>query len=184
MLQYTHTHKRTTCVATRCVNRMPLWEEARIQSMKAPDTHTSRLVRDFRLPPQCTWDMRSSGITQLWVVVLYRRFGKNHRSHLQGRRSPRRLWLLDAWKLKSSYCFRAAGDDRGWNAATISRRGMGTTVRVCMRLCACGENTEWRTKCHRVGCRIATRGWTNLTGAQHPTKPDTANKCHSCPANL
>jgi hypothetical protein len=35
------------------------------------------------------------GITQRWVVVLYRRFGSNYRSHLKESKSPKRK--LSSW---------------------------------------------------------------------------------------
>jgi hypothetical protein len=45
---------------------------------------TGRL--DFRLPPQCWWDLRSSGILAASRGIVYRRFGTTYRSHLHGSR--------------------------------------------------------------------------------------------------
>ena len=42
-------------------------------------------LSDFRLPPRCTRDLRSSGIfTRRRVVIPYRRFGSSYRTHHQG----------------------------------------------------------------------------------------------------
>jgi hypothetical protein len=45
-------------------------------------------MRNFRLPPRCKWDLRSSGMLRsVELVVSYRSFGTNYRFHLQGSRS-------------------------------------------------------------------------------------------------
>jgi hypothetical protein len=44
----------------------------------------STYLRDFRLPPQSRWELRSCGLfTQRVVVIPYRRFGTAYRSPLQ-----------------------------------------------------------------------------------------------------
>jgi len=48
-------------------------------------------ARDFRLPPRCKWDLRSSGILRGLEEYFYRRFGTIHRSHHQGSISPTRM---------------------------------------------------------------------------------------------
>jgi hypothetical protein len=48
------------------------------------NTYTSSCTCDFRLLPQCKWDVRSSEILCTAVFILYRYFGTTYLSHLQG----------------------------------------------------------------------------------------------------
>jgi hypothetical protein len=50
-------------------------------------TLTNMINLDFRLPPRCWWNLRSSGgITRRCAVIVYRRFGTTNRSHPHGSR--------------------------------------------------------------------------------------------------
>ena len=86
--------------------------------------YEQKLTFDLRFQASAAIWMESAlflDITQRQVVILYRRFGTTHRSHLQGSRNPRRkaffLRLLDPWK---------------WNRYVVSKRRYITTTRRCV----------------------------------------------------
>jgi hypothetical protein len=58
------------------------WEVKLWKTKRKKKKKTRLLLRDFRLPPQCTWGIRSPGMScSVWVVV-YRRFGIPYSSYL------------------------------------------------------------------------------------------------------
>jgi hypothetical protein len=50
---------------------------------------------DFRLPPRCWCDLRSSGATQRRVLIVYRRFGTTYRPHFKGQEVQEEILTLE-----------------------------------------------------------------------------------------